>query len=106
MNQNKNIRGLLRKIFLSKYAFVLVLFFAYLIFFDEHNLIQRNRNHREIQKLEQEYHYYQDKIGSDKEKIDKLNNDSAFLEKYAREEYHMKKDDEDIFIIKNQEIEN
>ncbi|MPN64860.1 hypothetical protein SDC9_212638 [bioreactor metagenome] len=76
------------------------MFFVYLIFFDDHNLIKRFRTKQEIRQLEQEYKYYIDEIETDKAKINQLNNDSIFLEKFARERYYMKKDNEDVFILK------
>jgi len=48
-----------------------------------------------------EYKYYQDEITNDKLEMQKLQNDDQYLEKFAREHYHMKNEDEEIFIIKN-----
>ena len=92
----KNIRHYL----LNKYTFVLLIFFLYLTFFDDHNLIKRHKTAQEIKKLEQEYQYYSDEIKSNKDKIYRLNHDTTYLEKFAREKYYMKKDHEDVFILK------
>lgn len=92
----KNIRHYL----LNKYTFVLLIFFVYLTFFDDHNLIKRYKTSQEIKKLESEYQFYQDEIKKNKENIHKLRDDSVFLEKYAREKYYMKKNNEDVFILK------
>lgn len=43
--------------------------------------------------------YYQDKIKSDSYKLQELRTDRENLEKFAREQYYMKKDDEDVFIV-------
>jgi len=43
--------------------------------------------------------YYQDKIKADTKKLEELRTDRDNLEKFAREQYFMKKDDEDIFIV-------
>jgi cell division protein FtsB len=76
------------------------MFFLFLTFFDDHNLIKRYKNGQEIKKLEQEYQNYLNKIELDRDRIQKLNHDTVFLEKFAREKFYMKKDDEDVFIIK------
>lgn len=90
----------IKRVLLNKYSFVLVLFFVYLVFFDDHNLIKRFRTQQEIKQLELEYQYYLDEIEDNKAKIYQLNNDSVYLEKFAREKYYMKKDNEDVFILK------
>lgn len=88
------------RIIFNKYVFVVVVFFTYLIFFDDLNLIRKYQVRKEIRQLEQEYQYFQNEIATNKEMIQKLKNDTAFLEKYAREKYNMKRRNEDIFIIK------
>ena len=96
----RKILSFLQYVFLNKYFFVLFLFFVYLIFFDDHNLIKRYNTKQEIKQLEQEYQYYLDEIEANKSKINQLNKDSVFLEKFAREKYYMKNDKEDVFILK------
>ncbi|MDD2285872.1 MAG: septum formation initiator family protein [Paludibacter sp.] len=89
-----------RHYLVNKYTFVLLIFFVYLTFFDDHNLIKRYKTTQEINKLEKEYQYYLGEIEANKNKIYKLNHDTVFLEKFAREKYYMKNDDEDVFILK------
>lgn len=59
-------------------------------------------NHREfnkeIDKLNSEKEYYKTQIKQDKELINKLENKEE-LEKFAREEYNMKRENEEIYII-------
>jgi cell division protein FtsB len=90
----------LQRFFLNKYFVVLLLFFVYLIFFDDHNLIKRFQTRHEIKQLEQEYQFYNNEIETNKTKIHQLKNDSVFLEKFAREKYYMKRNNEDVFIMK------
>lgn len=99
-NKQRNFLSVIRDIFLNKYFFVLLLFFLYLIFFDDHNLIKRFKTNQEIQLLEVEYKYYINEIEVNKSKIHQLKSDSVFLEKFAREKYYMKNDKEDVFIMK------
>tara|TARA_Y100000385_G_scaffold37779_1_gene35232 strand:+ start:1993 stop:2214 length:222 start_codon:yes stop_codon:yes gene_type:complete len=53
---------------------------------------------QDLKKLEDEKNYYNQEIKKDLIEIKKLSSDEG-LEKFAREEYHMKKSGEDIYII-------
>ena len=99
-HKRRSFLNIIQLVFLNKYFFVLCLFFLYLTFFDDHNLIKRYKTKQEIHQLEQEYQYYIDEIDANKTQITKLKTDSIFLEKYAREKYYMKKAKEEVFIMK------
>ncbi len=90
----------IRKIFINKYVIVLLVFAVFVTFFDEHNLIHRWETHQKINELENELKFYQDEIKSTRQKKKDLQSSDENLEKFAREQYYMKKDNEDIFIIK------
>jgi cell division protein FtsB len=75
------------------------LFFAWLLFFDQNNLAERRKTGNEYKQLIEEKNYYQKKIEEDRKRINELKTDADNLEKFAREQYLMKKDNEDIFII-------
>lgn len=77
----------------------LSLFVVYMTFFDEDNFLRRIKLWHEIQMLEREVNRYQDEIGKAQKQLEQLHYDKATLEKYAREEYLMKKENEDIFLI-------
>jgi len=87
---------------LNKYLIVLLVFTVFIVFFDEHNLIDRFRTYREIKSLEKEMKFYQDEIEQTKKKKNELKSNNENLEKFAREQYLLKKPNEDIFIIKEQ----
>jgi len=90
----------LKSIFLNKYLIVLVVFTVFITFFDEHNLIDRFNTFRKIKSLEKEQQFYHDEIEATKKKKNELESNNENLEKFAREQYLMKKSNEDIFIIK------
>lgn len=100
MSVVNKIWGFLKPIVLNKYLIVLISFGVFITFFDDHNLIHRWETQRKIKELEKEYQYYQNEIKSSKMQMKKLQTDDGYLEKFAREKYHMKSEDEDIFIIK------
>ena len=91
----------LKPVLLNKYLVVLLAFAVFIIFFDDHNLIQRWETHRKINQMEKEYKYYLNEIEKNKSEMYKLENDNEYLEKFAREHYHMKNKNEEIFIIKD-----
>ncbi|MBN1415476.1 MAG: septum formation initiator family protein [Bacteroidales bacterium] len=83
----------------NKYILTLILFFLWLLFFDQNNLLERRKLNREYDRLLQEREFYMKKIEEDRKQIQELKTDNENLEKFAREQYLMKKDNEDIFII-------
>ena len=54
---------------------------------------------RELSKLKQDREYYKKKIEEDRRKLNELKTDNDNLEKFAREQYRMKKKNEDLFIV-------
>ncbi len=85
---------------LNKYLIVFVVFTVLLTFFDDHSLIHRWQTYRRIVRMEKELKYYQDEIDTNRQKRNELQSSNENLEKFAREHYFMKKENEDIFIIK------
>jgi predicted membrane protein len=100
MSKTKKIFLFLRKALLNKYSIVLIVFGVYISFFDSHSLWKRQKAKTEIHKLEQQYLFYLDDIQKNKEMLNRIKHDSVFLEKYAREHYHMRRDGEDVFIFR------
>lgn len=88
----------------NKYFIVLVLFVVWMGFFDENSFFNHRELDKEIDKLEKANDYYKEQIKTDQNIIDNLN-DPDSLEKYAREEYKMKKENEDIYIIEYDTVE-
>ena len=83
----------------NKYVLTAIIFFLWLLIFDQNNLIERGKINREYKELIEERTYYLNKIEEDRKRIQELKTDDENLEKFAREQYLMKKDNEDLFII-------
>ncbi len=83
----------------NKYILTALGFFVWLLFFDQNNLTERHKIGSEYNQLIEERDYYLQKIDEDRKRINELKTDADNLEKFAREQYLMKKDNEDIFII-------
>ncbi len=83
----------------NKYILTIIIFLVWLILFDSNNLISRYREMKELRKLKSDREYYLKRIEADKKKLHELKTDNKNLEKFAREQYRMKKADEDLYII-------
>ena len=85
--------------FRNKYILTILIFLIWLLLLDSNNLIARYKEIRELNRLRNDKEYYMNKIEVDKKKLLELKTDNDNLEKFAREQYHMKKPDEDLYII-------
>lgn len=97
---NKQSRTLFGRC-MNKYTVTLLIFGVWLAFLDHNSLIERYRLCSKINTLKQEKDYYQKKIEEDTRKTKELLGSRKKLEKFAREEYLMKRPNEDIFVIVN-----
>ncbi len=86
-------------IFRNKYVLTIVIFIVWVTLLDSNNLIDRYKDMRELHKLKIDREYYIKRIGDDKQKLRELKTNNHNLEKFAREQYRMKKPDEDLYII-------
>ena len=77
---------------------ILVGFVVWMLFFDANSWFIHNELNNDIEALEDEKEYYKREIEKDNKAIKKLSTEEE-LEKFAREEYYMKRDNEEIFII-------
>ena len=90
------------KYFKNIYVIILTLFALFMIFWDSNSLLIHNELNNDIEKLENEKEYYRKEIIKDNKAIKELKKEEG-LEKFAREEYYMKRDNEDIYIIEYQD---
>ena len=86
------------KIITNIFVMILIPFIIWMLFFDENSYLVHRKFNQEIEDLEQTITFYENKIAKDKAMIKKLQ-DSLELERFAREQYLMKKKNEDIFLI-------
>lgn len=88
-------------IFRFKLHYMLALggFVVWMLFFDEKDYFTQRKRKMELEKLEEKIDFYKTQITDTRQQVDALDNDPAMLEKFAREKYFMKRDNEDIYII-------
>ena len=83
----------------NKYLFAFLIFSVWMIFLDDHNILFLRQNINKLKKFRVEDAYYKEKIFNDGQKLKELQTDSKNLEKFAREQFLMKKKNEDIFLV-------
>jgi cell division protein FtsB len=89
----------IRKVLLNKYVLALAAFCTWVLFFDKNDFFTQRQRHTELKMLNQKISYYKEQIAAAQKELQALENDPSTLEKYAREKYYMKRDNEDIYII-------
>lgn len=93
----------LLKILRNKYLLVLTIFVVWVLFFDKNNLISHIELHKTLSRLKADKRYYYKEIAKDSTAMEELMTNPKNLEKFAREKYLMKKDDEDVYVIVKEE---
>ena len=70
-----------------------------MLFFDQNNMVDRMKMSGEIRQLDADREYYLEQIEKDSTRLHELTTDQDNLEKYAREQFLMKKKNEDVFVV-------
>ena len=86
---------------INAYWLVTIVFFALTFVMGDISLYKRYTYDEKIRSLEKEIKHYQKEIEINSKKLNDLHTDKEGLERFAREEYFMKKPNEDVYIIKN-----
>jgi cell division protein FtsB len=83
----------------NKYFLVTFVFLIFIVIFSQNNLIERIAAIQKRNELLKQKEYYEKTIKENTEKIKELKSNKAMLEKFVREEYLMKKKDEEIYLV-------
>jgi cell division protein FtsB len=86
-------------LFRNKYFIVTLAFLVWMVFFDRNDLFSQYQYHQQVSKLKQERDFYQKETIKAHQELDELTSNKEKLEKFAREKYLMKRDNEDVFVI-------
>ena len=86
---------------INAYWLVTIVFFALTFVMGDSSLYKRYTYDEKIRSLEKEIKHYQKEIEINSKKLNDLHTDKEGLERFAREEYFMKKPNEDVYFIKN-----
>jgi cell division protein FtsB len=83
----------------NKYVIASIAFAVWMLFFDRNDIISQFSYRKQLNKLLIDKEYYQKEIEQNRIDMHELMSDQEHLEKFARERYLMKKDNEEIFLI-------
>ena len=83
----------------NKFFIAFAAFTVWMLFFDERDVFTMSHHRQELRQLQKSEKYYTEQINKEKAELENLKNSPATLEKYAREKYFMKRDNEDLFLI-------
>ena len=83
----------------NRYMFTFLGFLVWLTFFDKHDFILQQSYRNKLSDLQEERDYYMEQIEKNKAEMQELFTNNRNLEKFAREKYYMKRDNEDVFVF-------
>ncbi|MES2279472.1 MAG: septum formation initiator family protein [Bacteroidota bacterium] len=90
-------------LFKNKFFLVTVAFAVWMVFFDKNDLFSQYEYRQQVTRLRHDRDFYQKETAEVNTQLNELNTDQSALEKFAREKYLMKKDNEDIFVVVKEE---
>ena len=99
----KRIKDLYQKLpapLRNKYLITFIVFLVWIFFIDKFDIITQIKMNKEFKQLKQQQEFYKEEIEKDSTKIYNLNNNPEEQERFARERFLMKKENEDLFINK------
>ncbi len=83
----------------SKYLLVGLFFLVWISFFDPKDIVSGFERREKLNELEENEQHLDQLISNSRNELHLLKNNAQSIEKYAREKYMMKKDNEDLFIV-------
>jgi len=83
----------------NKYFLTIIALIVWLLFFDKNDVFTQHESVSKINKLKNDQSYYIAEIQKNKIELQELKTNKKSLEKFAREKYLMKKDNEDVFVF-------
>lgn len=100
----KIVSGLLTVV-KNKYLLALTLFAVLMLFFDHNDLFTQLERKKQLKALQASKQFYLDEIDKTRKQLADLQNNPAALEKYARENFYMRRPNEDVYIVEDQPAE-
>ena len=87
------------ELFANKYFLVSLCFIVWMLFFDRNDLLSQYEYRSQLNKFKKEKEFYIAEIEKVTTDLNELTTNKERLEKFAREKYLMKKDNEDVYVI-------
>ena len=86
----------------NKFVLATLFFVLWILFFDHNNFFLYNQYKSELNGLTENKKYYKEQIEKTQKEIELIKTSPLWLEKIARENYLMKREGEDIFVVKEE----
>ena len=83
----------------NKYFVFFAAFCVIVLFLDRNDFFTQYERQKELRQLQKSKEYYISQISSETKELEALRNNPATVEKYAREKYLMKRDNEELFLV-------
>ena len=99
----KRIKDLYQKLpapLRNKYLITFIVFLVWIFFIDKFDIITQIKMNKEFKQLKEQQEFYKSEVKKDSTIIYNLNNNPEEQERFARERFLMKKDNEDLFIVR------
>jgi cell division protein DivIC len=88
----------------NKYFVAIAVFAAIMLFFDKNDIFTQMGRKKQLRELEESREYYSDQISSERKGLEQLKSNPRIVEKYVREKYLMKRDNEDLYLIQEKPV--
>ena len=83
----------------NRYGAAVLVLLGWIAFFVDYDLYTTWKLRRELSKMKEQHEWYGQEIQTTREQLHELNSNAALLEKFARERYLMKRENEEIFVL-------
>lgn len=83
----------------NKYLLTAIVFVVWVGYFDRNDWFSQRQRERDLESTKENISYLRAEIADMKAQRDGLKNDPKVLEKFARENYRLKKDNEDVYVF-------
>jgi len=83
----------------NKFVLATISFVVWMMFFDRNDMFTQIERKSELNELKQSKQYFEKQIAENRKFSKDLQFNASAIEKYARERYLMKRENEDLFII-------
>ncbi|MFN5423641.1 MAG: FtsB family cell division protein [bacterium] len=93
------------RFFKNKYLLATVFFVVWMLFFDHNTIFQHIDYRGQLHELKQSKKYYQEQIDKTRKEVELMRTNPFWMEKVAREQYLMKREGEDVFLIREKSNE-
>lgn len=88
----------------NKYLIAIGIFASIMLFFDKNDVFVESARRRQLRDLEESKQYFTERIRTERKELEQLKSNPATVEKYAREKYLMKRDNEDLYVVSEKPV--